>query len=118
MDKALFSSEKTNWETPQELFDRLNAEFHFTLDAAADDLNHKLPHYYTLEANGLDQDWGGNVSFAILRTGTRTPACGLKNAGKKLRSQTLSSFFLFRRGQTANPFMTSSMKSQVLKFVS
>lgn len=80
MDKALFSSEKTNWETPQELFDRLNAEFHFTLDAAADDLNHKLPHYYTLETNGLDQDWGGervfcNPPYGDKDTGVWTQKC-------------------------------------------
>ncbi len=30
-----FDGVKTDWETPQELFDYLNKEFHFTLDAAA-----------------------------------------------------------------------------------
>ena len=40
---VLFSSRAADWETPQELFDRLNAEFHFTLDAAADERNHKCP---------------------------------------------------------------------------
>lgn len=59
MNKALFSSEKKNWETPQDLFDSLNSEFHFTLDAAASDTNHKLPHFYTEQTNGLIQDWGG-----------------------------------------------------------
>lgn len=31
------------WETPPELFQLLDAEFHFTLDAAADERNHKCP---------------------------------------------------------------------------
>ncbi len=33
--KALFSSHKTEWETPPELFARLNREFSFTLDVCA-----------------------------------------------------------------------------------
>lgn len=51
------------WGTPQELFDKLNEEFHFTLDPCASDLNHKCDKYYTKEANGLIQDWTGEVVF-------------------------------------------------------
>lgn len=32
--KTLFSSDKNFWETPQKLFDELDAKYHFTLDAA------------------------------------------------------------------------------------
>ena len=66
MDNVHFMSEKNNWETPQDLFDTLHAEFSFTLDAAASDDNHKLPRYYTSETNGLVQDWGGSVCSVIL----------------------------------------------------
>lgn len=31
---ALFSSNRMDWCTPQDFFDRLDAEFHFALDAA------------------------------------------------------------------------------------
>ena len=41
------------WETPQELFDLLNREFHFTLDAAATAANAKCPRYYTKAEDGL-----------------------------------------------------------------
>lgn len=41
VNDALFSSDKNFWETPQKLFDELDAEFHFTLDVAASDENHK-----------------------------------------------------------------------------
>lgn len=37
----MFSSEKKYWETPQKLFEALDDEFHFTLDVAASDQNHK-----------------------------------------------------------------------------
>ena len=41
------------WETPQDFFNNLNNEFHFTLDVAASDANHKVPRYYTIEDNAL-----------------------------------------------------------------
>ena len=47
------------WETPQWLFDQLDAEFHFTIDAAADDQNHKCERYYTVKDDALTQKWGG-----------------------------------------------------------
>lgn len=59
MNKALFSSNSDEWATPQEIFDSLNAEFHFTLDAAATAENHKCERYYTAEQDALKQSWGG-----------------------------------------------------------
>lgn len=32
----MFSSKSVIWETPQDFFDKLDIEFHFTLDAAVD----------------------------------------------------------------------------------
>ena len=61
--KALFSSNDMNWSTPQNLFDELDKEFHFTLDPCADDENHKCDRYYTKEQDGLAQDWSGEVVF-------------------------------------------------------
>lgn len=56
---VLFSSKTDLWETPQDFFDMLDAEFGFTLDAAADAQNHKCPCYYTREQDGLKQPWPG-----------------------------------------------------------
>lgn len=39
----LMLSARLDWETPPELFEALHREFHFTLDAAANAHNHKLP---------------------------------------------------------------------------
>lgn len=62
MDKdVLFSSKTDLWETPQAFFDILDAEFGFTLDAAADAQNHKCRRYYTREQDGLKQPWTGVV---------------------------------------------------------
>ena len=42
-----FSSERDNWETPQDFFDKLNEEFGFTLDVCAEDDTAKCEKYYT-----------------------------------------------------------------------
>lgn len=55
------SSNKMDWGTPQDLFDKLNNEFHFDLDAAADENNHKCEKYFTEADDALKQDWVGNV---------------------------------------------------------
>lgn len=61
--KLMFSSAKDDWETPQDLFDKLDDEFHFTLDAASSDLNAKCEKHYTVEDDGLSQSWAGNNVF-------------------------------------------------------
>lgn len=61
--EAMFSSKKNNWATPQAFFDKLDDEFHFTLDPCADDFNHKCDRYYTEKQDGLKQDWSGETVF-------------------------------------------------------
>lgn len=58
---VMFSSATDNWSTPQDFFDKLNDEFHFTLDVCADETNHKCEHYYTKEIDGLSRPWIGTV---------------------------------------------------------
>ncbi len=45
------------WSTPQWLFDALDREFRFVLDACASHENHKCKHYFTIEDDALIQDW-------------------------------------------------------------
>ena len=61
--KTLFSSDKNFWETPQKIFDELDAKYHFTLDAAASHENHKVDKYFTADDDGLLKDWGGETVF-------------------------------------------------------
>lgn len=56
---GIFSSATDKWETPQDLYDRLNEIFCFNLDAAADETNHKCDRYFTEKEDGLSQSWGG-----------------------------------------------------------
>ena len=59
----MFSSKTCEWATPQDFFDRLNAEFKFTLDPCASAENHKCDKYYTKAEDGLIQDWSGETVF-------------------------------------------------------
>ncbi len=61
--KTLFSSDKTDWRTPRELFDRLDAKYHFTLDAAATAENALCKSYYTEADDGLSKSWDGEIVF-------------------------------------------------------
>lgn len=69
MNSALLSSKKMDYCTPQGFFDTLNAEFHFTLDAAATEKSAKCKNFYTPETDGLTAPWniGGGAYFDELR---------------------------------------------------
>ena len=56
---VMYSSKSDEWSTPQELFDELNNEFHFDLDAAASSENHKCSRYFDKTTDGITQKWGG-----------------------------------------------------------
>ena len=49
--------------TPQKFYEKLNDEFHFTLDPCSTHENHKCDKYYTQEDDGLSQDWSNEVVF-------------------------------------------------------
>lgn len=89
MNKELmFSSLTDDWATPQAFFDELNKEFNFTLDPCASDTNHKCEKYYTVESDGLSQNWGGRELFVTHLTGEQSRnglKRALKRAGKKTR---------------------------------
>lgn len=61
MNAGMYSTGNSIWETPQDLFDKLNEEFHFTLDVCATEKNHKCERYFTPEQDGLSQNWGASL---------------------------------------------------------
>lgn len=54
------TSDRTDWETPRDLFDRLDRFWHFDLDVAASDENHLCADYFTKETDGLTHSWAGH----------------------------------------------------------
>lgn len=59
----MFSSKSAEWETPDDLFNKLDEVFYFTLDPCATDENHKCDKYFTVKENGLLQDWSGEIVY-------------------------------------------------------
>ena len=61
--EVMFSSKSDEWATPQHIFDELDSEFGFDLDVCANESNHKCENYYSIEQDGLSQDWAGHRVF-------------------------------------------------------
>ena len=61
--KPFYNDDKNDWATPQWLFDEINEEFNFTLDACADERNHKCDKYFTKEQDSLKQDWKNEIVY-------------------------------------------------------
>lgn len=59
VSNVLFSSKTDLWATPQDLFDRLNAQYNFELDVCASAENAKCSRYFTRDMDGLAQVWSG-----------------------------------------------------------
>lgn len=56
---AQLSSDRMDWETPQDLFDALNRRFGFEVDVAAEAHNAKCARFFSPEVDGLSQRWEG-----------------------------------------------------------
>lgn len=61
--EAIGTQRSTEWSTPQDFYDRLDAEFHFDLDPCGTVENHKCRNFFTKEQDGLTQNWGGAPGF-------------------------------------------------------
>lgn len=61
INKGLFTSNTDLWATPQDFFDKLDAEFHFDLDVCALPDNAKCDRFFTPDVDGLSQEWAGTV---------------------------------------------------------
>ena len=88
LTRGLFTSNTDEWATPQAVFDELNSEFHFTLDPCATPDNAKCPNYYTKDANGLLQNWGGGKTCSATRHTERLSNTGCGNATRKAANRT------------------------------
>lgn len=73
MNEVMYSSATVEWETPQDLFDALDKEFHFTLDPCSTDANAKCVKHYTKEQDGLARDWTGETVYCNPPYGREMP---------------------------------------------
>ena len=60
MNRAVYASSATcEWETPADLFDKLNDIYGFDMDVCATRENAKCAKFFTKDDDGLKQDWIG-----------------------------------------------------------
>jgi phage N-6-adenine-methyltransferase len=59
LNRALFTSERNDWETPEDLFKQLDAEFGFDIDVCATAETTKCRHFFSPDQDGLKQRWRG-----------------------------------------------------------
>ena len=110
MDKdtqgLMFSSKSNEWATPQDFYNKLNAEFGFTLDPCATPTTAKCSSYYTKDDDGLSKDWSGHTVFMNPPYG-RKQKDWIEKAFKKERSQALPLSLSFLREQTRKRGITT-----------
>ena len=61
--KGKFDSVRQDWETPAELFEAVDKEFHFTLDVAASEENTKTPRFIAEREDAMTRSWGREVCW-------------------------------------------------------
>ena len=61
INSGMMSSNRQDWSTPWDFYTKLDAEFHFTLDACATAKNTKHPNYFSPEDDALTKNWTGII---------------------------------------------------------
>ena len=56
-------SKSNEWTTPMWLFKELDVKFNFTLDPCCTKESALCDKYYTIEDDGVIQEWGGEIVF-------------------------------------------------------
>lgn len=56
---VMFSSKTDMWATPQDFYNMIDSKFKFQTDVCATAENAKCVNFYSLEQNGLKQEWKG-----------------------------------------------------------
>lgn len=54
-----FSSKSDSWATPDDFFNKYHDKYGFNLDVCANKSNAKCERFFSIEENGLEQDWNG-----------------------------------------------------------
>ena len=87
INAGLYSSRTEEWATPQDLFDRLDAVFHFDLDVCALPENAKCDRFFSPADDGLARPWEGTC-WMNPPYGRGISAWVLKAAEERMRGTT------------------------------
>lgn len=117
INRALFSSENEVWATPQDFYDKLDAEFGFNLDPCALPENAKCTRYFTPEIDGLAQNWGGYNVFCNPPYGRKIGAWVQKCYEESRKPNTLVVLLIPARTDTAYFHDYIYHKAKEIRFV-
>lgn len=111
--RILYSRKSDEWETPQDLFDKLNETYHFDLDVCATEQNAKCDRFFDAEQDGLKKSWGGRLFGAILRIPGWPIGCVKRQKNNRTEQPRLC---WFRHEPTRNGFMRTAMRNREYQF--
>jgi phage N-6-adenine-methyltransferase len=114
-NKDRFEAVKTDWETPQYLFDELTKEFNFSLDVAASSENAKTKRYFTVLDNGLTKVWENEIVWCNPPYGTEVPKWLQK--GLLSKSLNTTSVFLIPARTNTKWWHSLCMKASEIDFI-
>lgn len=103
--------DRNEWRTPPVIFNLLNREFHFTVDAAATAENTLLPRFWTKETDGLAQSWRGERIFCNPPYG-RGPAAYPKWLDRAVRERDYDVYVFLIPGDTSGRVWVRSIWGQ------
>ena len=80
---------RLDWETPGDFFRQLDHEFRFTVDVCSTHENAKCARHFTVEDDGLLQDWAGEVCWMNPPYGKEIGAWMAKARAEAMRGATV-----------------------------
>jgi len=97
------------------MYNQLDSEFGFTLDAAASDDNAKCKKYYTMEDDALTKDWSNEVVFCAPPNGTSIKRKFIKKAWEESRKGAV--VVLFIPVDTSTKIFISDLVKGQIRFI-
>ena len=101
INAGMMSSDRSDWETPRELFVRCDSIWHFDLDVASSDDNALCEQHFTKDSDALEQSWGGHRSWMNPPYGREIAAWVEKAARESEKPNTIVVGLLPARTDTA-----------------
>ena len=98
--KVMFSSLRQDWATPKDIFNKLDQEFHFTLDPCCSEKTAKCNKFYTIKEDGLKRNWAGERVFVNPPLGREQAAWIKKGYDESRKPDTVVVFLIPARTDT------------------
>lgn len=114
-----FVSAKQDWTTPKDFFTKLNDEFHFTVDLAANEENALCADFFTAESDALTQEWVGTcwLNPPYGATGANSLASWVKRSYEQAQKPGTTVVMLIPARTNTKWFHEYAMKAAELRFV-